>query len=237
MLSGESHARDAVYSEFEDRFRGTREEIKERLRDYVPRVAAAVDATRGAPVLDIGCGRGEWLEIAEEEGWKAVGIDANRVMVERCRERGSEVEEVDALEFLRKQKNNRFSVITGIHIVEHLPFDIVIPILDESLRILRRGGIMILETPNPENLLVGACRFYADPTHLNPIYPPTLEFVFEQRGFEDVEILRPDRGRNPELFMPLPKDEPLADRLNPILAVLDTGFGASPDFAVVGRKA
>jgi SAM-dependent methyltransferase len=237
LVSEESHARDAIYAQFEDRFRGTREEIKLRLEEYLPIAAKAVKATRGAPLLDVGCGRGEWLEIAGEQGWKAHGIDTNRVMVARCTEQDLDVEEGDGLEFLRAQKNRSHSVISGIHIAEHLPFSDVISLLDESYRVLRRGGILILETPNPENLVVGACNFYADPTHRNPIYPPTLEFVFKERGFLDVEVVRPARGQDPEAFKPLPADDPLAPRLGPILAVLRAGFSASPDFAVIGRKA
>jgi 2-polyprenyl-3-methyl-5-hydroxy-6-metoxy-1,4-benzoquinol methylase len=237
VLSDESHARDTIYAQFEDRFRGTREEIKERLKQYLPYAAAAVEATRGAPLLDLGCGRGEWLETIGGAGWKALGIDSNRIMVDRCVEQDFEVEEGEALEFLRSQKKNSFSVVTGFHVIEHIPFSEVVSLLDESLRVLRPGGIVIFETPNPENLMVGACNFYADPTHQNPIFPPTLEFVLKERGFEGVELLRTPQGQDPDAFEPLAPSDPLAARLNPILAVLKAGFSASPDFAAMGRKA
>jgi O-antigen chain-terminating methyltransferase len=196
-----------------------------------------VKATHSAPLLDLGCGRGEWLKLAGDRGWKAQGVDSNPVMVQRCVEAGLEVEVGDALDFLRSAKDDSFSVITGFHIIEHIPFETVVSLLDEALRTLRPGGAVIFETPNPENLLVGACNFYADPTHRNPIFPPTLEFVVRERGFEKVELLRPFRAGRPEAFEPLPADDPLASRLNPVLAMFDAGFGASPDFSIVGTKA
>lgn len=230
------HAHDEIYARFEDHFRGSSEEIRERLRTYLPLAGQAVEATGGAPLLDLGCGRGEWLEIATAEGWRALGVDSNRIMVQRCRDQGLEVEEAEALAFLRAADADAFSVVTAIHVAEHLPFDDVVALVDESRRVLRRGGLLILETPNPENLLVGACNFYADPTHRSPIFPPTLEFVVRERGFDEVEIVRLSRGPSSAVFEPLAPDTPLAARLNPILAALEGVFSAAPDFAVVGRK-
>ncbi len=237
MVSEEEHLQDAMYSSLEDRFRGTREEIAQRLSVYLPRVAEVRRRTRGGPVLDLGCGRGEWLELMKREGWAARGVDCNRVMIQRCAEAGLEAEEADALDFLRRQKASTFGVITAFHVLEHLPFAKVLALLDEARRTLRRGGLVIFETPNPENLVVGACNFYADPTHRNPLFPPTLEFVLEERGFVQVEILRPNQPSDPDWMQPLEADEPLAARINPILAALRSWFNAPPEFTATGRKA
>ncbi len=186
ILAEEDHILDAMYVSFEDRFRGTREDIKTRQKIYLPYMEHVKDGT--APILDIGCGRGEWLELLGENGYIAKGLDVNRIMVQECLKRGLNAKEADAIEYIKSQKSNSFSVITGFHIVEHLPLKILITLFDESLRILNPGGLVIFETPNPENIIVGACSFYTDPTHINPIPPHTLKFLLEARGFTTVEI-------------------------------------------------
>jgi len=190
MLKEEDHFLDALYFSLEDRFRGTREDIKERQRVYLPYVKEVLEKVGGGLVLDVGCGRGEWLELLKEEGIEALGIDINRLMVDQCQELGLNVIEGDAIDYLRGQKSNSFAVITGFHIVEHLPLKKMLALFDECLRVLKPGGMVIFETPNPENILVGACNFYTDPTHKKPIPPETLKFLVEERGFTDIKIIR-----------------------------------------------
>jgi O-antigen chain-terminating methyltransferase len=190
LQSEEQHLLDALYVAFEDRFRGNREDIKERVRVYLPYIEKSHSSEREARVLDIGCGRGEWLELLRENGYSAQGIDTNRIMVDQCRERGLNVEEYEAIRFLRDQAPGTFSAVTGLHIVEHLPLPVLIQLLDGVFRILRPGGIAIFETPNPENMIVGATFFHIDPTHGNPVHPLTMDFLLGQRGFSRTEILR-----------------------------------------------
>jgi 2-polyprenyl-3-methyl-5-hydroxy-6-metoxy-1,4-benzoquinol methylase len=190
LVSEESHMHDAMYAAFEDHFRGTREDIKERQKVYLPYIEKVMQQIDGGVILDVGCGRGEWLELLKEEGHEARGVDINRVMVSECADRALDVVESDVIEYLRAQKANSFSVITGFHIVEHLPYSALIKLFDESLRVLRSGGIVIYETPNPENLIVGAHYFYTDVSHINPLVPSSLQFLVEQRGFGKVEIKR-----------------------------------------------
>ncbi len=190
VLNEERHLFDGLYFALEEHFRGPREEIKERLKVYLPYVREAMETLGGGLVLDLGCGRGEWLELLREEGFEALGVDLNHLMVEVCREQGLEVVEADVLEYLRQQEAETFSVITAFHLVEHLPLRQMIALFDECLRVLKPGGLVIFETPNPENILVGACYFYMDPTHRNPIPPETLKFLVEERGFTNVEIIR-----------------------------------------------
>jgi SAM-dependent methyltransferase len=185
-----NHSLDAFYVAFEDEFRGTREDIKERTEIYLPIIQNAKAGTKKRPILDVGCGRGEWLELLKEHKYQAKGLDLNRVMIEQCQEYELDVIEYDVIEYLKQQKNNSLGAITGFHIVEHLPFETLVTLFDESLRVLKPGGVVIFETPNPENLIVGACNFYTDPTHKNPIPPHTLEFVIEARGFNKIKILR-----------------------------------------------
>jgi 2-polyprenyl-3-methyl-5-hydroxy-6-metoxy-1,4-benzoquinol methylase len=193
-----SNARlDAFYLAFEDVFRGSREDIKLRVAQHLERLVLAGAGQSSKPILDAGCGRGEWLEILKEAGLAAYGVDSNSMMVERAASLGLSVIHGDVLEHLRSLENESRSAVTAFHVVEHLPFSTLIDFLDEALRVLTPGGLLLLETPNPENMRVGATTFYSDPTHINPIPPETLRFIVQHRGFTETEIVRlnPDPPR------------------------------------------
>jgi SAM-dependent methyltransferase len=217
---------DAFYLKLEDRFRGSREDIRGRVEIYVPLVAGAGAGTPARPVVDLGCGRGEWIEAITAHGLSGYGVDANSVMVADCAQRGQRAIQADALDHLRSLETSSVGAITSMHVAEHLPFSRLLAIVEESLRVLNPGGILILETPNPENLRVGADRFYMDPTHQRPIPPPLLQFVAEHLGFVDVEVLRLHPMPQAERFAEASTD---GERLNDLL------FGAQ-DYSVVARK-
>ena len=225
-----------IYPSLEDRFRGERDQIRHRLGLYVPYAQAAVKESGSDICWDLGSGRGEWLEIVREEGWAGTGIDCNERMAEGCREMGLDVIVEDAITHLRAQVEACASVVTAFHLLEHLQLDELLGVVVETNRVLRSGGVAIFESPNPENLVVGACNFYTDPTHRNPLYPATLGFILEQCGFVDVEVLRPAAPDLPEWLKPVDPGDPLAERLNPLLDAVQSWFAASPDFAVIGRK-
>jgi len=218
------HDLDSLYLSFEDEFRGTREELLGRLREYLPvlQQAAAI------PVLDIGCGRGEWLELLRQEGLEARGVDTNRLMVEECRGRQLAVEEAEALEYLGGLAEASLGAVTVFHLVEHLPFDRLVRLLDGIVRVLRPGGVAIFETPNPDNILVGARNFYFDPTHRNPVPSATLRFLVEARGLCQVEVL-PRNPCDPCNLVPGQESDPLRARFNWL-------FYGPQDYAVIGRK-
>jgi len=178
-----------LYVAFEDEFRGSRHEIRERLKVYLPLVKKAQAGTHDRLLIDIGCGRGEWLELLEKERLVAKGIDINAVLIAQNLERQLDVLEADAFSYLQSLRNNSIGALTAFHFVEHLSFPEIIKLLDEGLRVLKSGGILILETPNPANILMGACDFYSDPTHKNPIPDHTLKFLVESRGFCNVDIM------------------------------------------------
>ena len=217
---------DAFYLKLEDRFRGSREDIRGRVEIYVPLVIGAGAGTHGRPIVDLGCGRGEWIETITAHGLSGYGVDANPVMVADCAGRGQRAVQADALDHLRSLPTSSVGAITSMHVVEHLPFSRLLAVVEESLRVLNPGGVLILETPNPENLLVGADRFYIDPTHQRPIPPPLLQFVAEHLGFVDVEVLRLHPMQQADWFVEASPDR---QRLNDLL------FGAQ-DYAVVARK-
>lgn len=215
---------DKLYAAFEDQFRGNREDIKARQRVYLPLVKKSLEQTKG-DILDIGCGRGEWLELLHEEGLRGVGVDANHFVVKKCREQGLDVVNADAILYLRSMPDESLGVVSCFHVVEHLPTNVLIQLLDETVRTLKTGGIAILETPNPQNVLVGSNNFYFDPTHRNPIPSPTLKFLAEARGLRHVEIM--NLHPYPESFRVSGSD--LAERFNEY-------FYGPQDYALIGYK-
>lgn len=221
---------DDLYEALEDTFRGGFHEIKERLRVHLPDILAV--ASSGG-VVDVGTGRGEWLELLREAGVDAYGVDNNAAAVERCQLRDLKVVQADAIEHLAGLPDGSVAALTGFHVAEHIEFDALIELIDQAARVLVPGGILLLETPNPLNLAVGAASFYVDPTHMRPLHPQLLEFLMSARGFEGVDV----RYLHPSLPLKLPQEsddairglQPLVDQLNQLL------FGAQ-DYAVLGRR-
>ncbi|HEX4079733.1 MAG TPA: class I SAM-dependent methyltransferase [Rhizomicrobium sp.] len=222
----EPHQLDALYLSFEDRYRGTREDIKDRQRIYLARIAACVALTGDGSVFDIGCGRGEWLELLAERGIAARGYDANRIAVEECRQRGLDAHASDGLLVLAAEPDSSCSAITAFHVIEHIPFEQLVALLDHSLRVLRPNGLLILETPNPGNLIVAAEKFYFDPTHRNPLPCELTEYLVKSRGFEQVAIL----PLHPVSWQPQKTYE------DSMLAYLQEKLFGPQDYAVIGRK-
>jgi len=191
------HKLDALYLAFEDRFRGSREEIKRRQIVYLPFLKEAEAGTPEAPVLDLGCGRGEWIGLLRDERMTARGLDQNAAMIAHCRSLGLDVELGDALAYLRSLPDANLGAITSFHMIEHIPFGSVVALLEESLRVLKPRGILILETPNPKNLMVASHSFYLDPTHLKPLPPEMLRFFAEAAGFANCQVLELQPGPVP----------------------------------------
>jgi O-antigen chain-terminating methyltransferase len=187
MKTQTDHLLDSLYCTLEEEFRGTRDEIKTEVKMYLP-VLARAGITTG--ILDVGCGRGEWLEVLKEAGLQAKGIDHNRIHIQRCKSLSLDVVESDALAYLRSLPGASLNAVTAFHFAEHLPLETLVTFLDEVGRTLKPGGLLILETPNPENLVVGSCNFYLDPTHKNPIPSRTMKVLVEARGFRCEEIIK-----------------------------------------------
>ena len=225
FVNEEQHLLDAFYVAFEDRFRGSREEIISRLKVYLPQIAEAKVGKEDSPILDIGCGRGEWLKLLQESGYIARGIDINRTMLEQCRARGLEAIEGDAVAYLESLADASLGAVTGFHIIEHLPFSLLIKLLNEIVRVLQPGGLVIFETPNPQNVLVGSNNFYIDPSHLNPLPSPLSQFLLEHAGLNSVEVI----NLNPYEDSYKVSGSELAELFNKY-------FYGPQDYAVVGHK-
>ena len=228
MLTEEDHLLDAMYASFEDQFRGTRSDIKQRQSVYLPFIREVGAGTAEAPILDLGCGRGEWLEFLKDASLIARGVDLNHIFLTECRELGLDVVEQDAVAYLRSLKPHSIGAVTSFHLIEHLPLKVLIALLDETLRVLKPGGMVILETPNPANVLVGSCNFYMDPTHRNPLPGPLTQYLLEARGFSSTH------------FLPLhpfgETEDRIADGGSQVEHVFNKFFFGPQDYAVLGYK-
>jgi len=225
--SEEGHpALDALFMTFEDEFRGSRQEIKTGLSVYLPLVEAVRAQCGEKPVYDLGCGRGEWLELLREWGIEGTGVDLNAVCVRECHDHGLNALHAEALAALRDLPDGTLACVSAFHLIEHLPLEMLIALMDEALRVLAPGGLLLFETPNPRNILVGSGDFYRDPSHRNPVFPDTLAFIGEQRGFtpSSIAFFDTDRSRL------LPAAETTFETLQDYIDV-------SRDYAWTGYKA
>lgn len=214
---------DGFYRAFEDRHRGTLESVKLRQRVYLPLITPLARHYPNAAAIDLGCGRGEWLELLSESGFDALGIDLDDGMLAECRARGLNVRTQDAISALQGLPDASQAIVSGMHLAEHIPFDALQLLVQEALRVLLPAGLLILETPNPENIVVGTANFYLDPTHNRPLPPLLLSFLPEYYGFSRVKILR--------------LQEPVSLAQTRRFTLHDVLGGVSPDYAVVAQKA
>ena len=153
------------YRAFEDKYRGSRDVIKQRVAFYLNFITPlknyfVSNNQTNLTTLDLGCGRGEFIELMLENNLNASGIDLDDGMLKACKERGFNVENKDALTKLKETESNSILVVSAFHVVEHIPFEYLQELVKESYRVLMPGGLLILETPNPENISVATCSFY-----------------------------------------------------------------------------
>jgi 2-polyprenyl-3-methyl-5-hydroxy-6-metoxy-1,4-benzoquinol methylase len=217
---------DPLYVAFEDRFRGSRADIKQRQQVYLDLLTSVGAGSPERPIVDVGSGRGELLEMLGEAGLQARGVDLNQSMVSLCAEAGLDVVHDDAVAYLSRLEPATLGAVTGFHIIEHLPFPAMVALIDASLHALAPGGIVIFETPNPANLLVASRWFYLDPTHRNPLPGEMVAMIAEARGFIDIEI----RELHPMQRRFEANDHVLAGQLDAI-------FHGPQDYALIARKA
>jgi O-antigen chain-terminating methyltransferase len=210
---------DIDWTRFAEQFRGSEDRIREQQKRYAGRFA-------GAPgeILDIGSGRGEFLEAAKAAGLAARGIDQNQESVALCRSKGLEVEQGDMFAHLESLPDGSLGGAYCAQVVEHLPPAGVPRLVKLLAQKLRLGALVAIETPNPECLAIFATHFYLDPTHTRPIPAPLLRFYLEEAGFGSVEI---------ERLTPAVDSMPALAELPP--AFRDAFFGGL-DYAIFARK-
>jgi 2-polyprenyl-3-methyl-5-hydroxy-6-metoxy-1,4-benzoquinol methylase len=194
------------YVGFEDRFRGSADEIRARLSSYLPIFEG------GGPVLDVGCGRGELLDLFREHGTAARGIDVNASMVQLCRQRGHAAERADALGYLQSLPAQSLGGLIAIQVVEHLEPAYLIRVLEAAFHALRPGAPIVLETINAACWTAFFESYLRDFTHRWPLHPDTLAYLIRASGFGQVRI---------DFRSPIPE----TDRLQPVLLPTDAAPG------------
>ena len=172
------------YRDFEDRHRGPVADVREMLRVYLPRFENRTN------VVDIGCGRGEFLSLLRDAGVRAYGVDSDEGMVKAARAEGLNVVLEDAFDHLRGLEPGAVDGIFCSQVAEHLETPKLLALLELCLAKLTPGGVIVMETPNPESLSILARFFYTDLTHIRPIHPDALRWAMEAVGFEAVHVER-----------------------------------------------
>jgi SAM-dependent methyltransferase len=231
-----------TYVGFEDRFRGSRDEIRARVEDYLPILASASD------VLDVGCGRGELLDLLRQHGVTARGVDANDAMVQLCRARGLDVERDDALRFLARQKDGSLGGLVAVQVVEHFEPAYLLRFLETAHHALRPGAPFVLETINPACWMAFFECYIRDITHRQALHPDTLRYLVQTSGFTNVDVhyrapvCEADRlarilpaetaGETAED----PRHAELAAAVNALADKLNKRLFSSMDYAVIARR-
>ncbi len=218
---------DVLYRRLEDALRGSEAHVREDVADYVRRAADH------QPVLDVGCGRGEFLAACRDAGITARGVDTNERSVADLKQRGFDVALAGVPECFAAIGDGALGTVAAMHVVEHLPAEALFALFRDSARVLRAGGLLMIETPNAESLAVSASDFWRDPTHLAPRHAAALTVLAREHGFEIEEVRAvhelPEGTRIPIL----PADSPELQRV--IHAVNDRLF-APQDLRLILRK-
>jgi O-antigen chain-terminating methyltransferase len=216
---------DSFYLAFENRFRGDAETIRSRLAYYLPLLDDCKPLHDGLPAVDIGCGRGEWLKMLPVTSQR-IGVDLNATNIQTCMEQGLDAVQDDALNWLARQPKDSLALISAFHVIEHLSFEQLNMLLDHCQRVLAPGGMIIFETPNPENLVSAATHFYTDPTHVHPLPPAFTEFMVQYKGFQETRIHR---------LNPIPREYALNED-SEVARRCDVLFYGPQDYAVTAIK-
>jgi SAM-dependent methyltransferase len=220
------------YVGFEDRFRGAPDEIRKRLEEYVPIFANASD------VLDVGCGRGEFLELLRDRGVQARGIDVNPAMVDVCRGKGLDAQGADALTYLRGVADSSLGGLFAAQVIEHLEPRYLTQLLDVAFDKLRPGAPIVLETINPACWFAFFESYIRDLTHVRPVHPETLKYLLIATGFQHVDIRYRVPYPEAEKLQPVVGSAPgdLVETLNANVEKINRLLFTYLDYAAVGIR-
>lgn len=229
VASAENEYSKIDYFDFENHFRGSCQNVKDRQKMYIPYFKNC------SIVVDLGCGRGEFLELLKENGISAKGVDLYDEYAEYCRMKDLDVVQGDAIEYL--SGNEKVDGIMAAQLVEHLDTNQIVTLCENAYKSLTETGVFIMETPNPTSLSIYVNEFYLDPSHEKPVHPQMLKYLVEKAGFRDVEIVYTEVSRVgktiPELRV---NAEGNFDEFNTgMKEVADLLYG-SRDYAIIARK-
>jgi len=220
---------DWRYVRFENRFRGSAAEIRKQ------QIAFLDDFPEGGRILDLGCGRGEFLELLAEKGYRPEGVDLNAEMINLCRDKGLSVERADLLEHLAARSDGSLDGIFSSQVVEHLPPSALQRLIELAYAKLRPNGSLLIETVNPLSVFALVHIYFLDMTHRTPVHPQALRFLMEAAGFSSVAV-RPGAELEEEKLRAVPPSEGTAAVLNANFDRLNALLYAPPNYSVCGRK-
>jgi O-antigen chain-terminating methyltransferase len=200
--------------------------VEGKQRPYVPIIQESLAGRAPHTVVDIGCGRGVWLDLLARNGIAGIGFDLNAEAVDAAQAKGVDARLANGIAWLSSAPAGSIDVITAFQVIEHLPPETLLSFIASAHRVLRPGGLLICETPNPGNVRVGACDFHMDPTHQHPIPAPFAEFIARYSGFSEARILAMNPYPETER---LPEESPLAERFNAF-------FYGARDYALIAKK-
>lgn len=181
---------DDMYQAFEEKYRGSKTDIENKQRYYIDNfIKGRINPEAVGLIVDLGCGRGEWLTLLIENGYRGIGVDRNDTFLQCCDAKDIATVKMDVVDYLKTLPCESVKLLTSFQLVEHISTNQLIELLSEIGRVMRPDGMIIIETPNPENVSVGASAFYLDPTHKRQVHPELLRFLAEENGFSDAEIV------------------------------------------------
>lgn len=215
---------------FVDVFRGSRDDLLAAYAPLADRVAGS------GPVLDIGCGRGEFVELLRQRGTEARGVDLDADAVAAARAAGLPVEEGDGLAALANAADGSLGAVVLLQVVEHLSAQDLVNIVALCADKVRPGGVVVAETVNPQSLYVYAHAMFVDPTHLRPVHPAYLTFLFQEAGFGAVEIDWRSPPPAADVLSEVPGDGEPAGTVNANVARLNALLFAPQDYAVLAWR-
>lgn len=215
---------------FEDEFRGTTDELRERYQDLARHFEEC------APVLDIGCGRGEFLDLLRDVGVEAAGVEIDAELVKMVAGRGLEVHHGDGLAVLEANDDGSLGGISLIQVVEHLSPQELVELVSLAADKLRPGGKMLVETINPQSLYVFAHSFYVDPTHAVPVHPAYLAFLIREAGFAELVIDWRSPPPPEDVLGDVGGDGALGEAVNENVRRLNRLLFAPQDYAIVATR-
>lgn len=217
------------YADFEHRFRGSEEELGKKLSAYLPFFDGRDD------ILDLGCGRGEFLELLRRAGKKARGIDLSYSMLEIALAKGLDCRQQDALAYLESCPGGSIGGVFAAQVIEHLSPEYLQELLLEAGRVLRPGGVILLETINPLSLFALSRIYYLDPSHRQPLHPEFMRYLLESAGFSGVDVVFSETG-TPEKLAEMDPALPQAAVFNGNVDKLNELLFNAPEYAVKGYK-
>ncbi len=233
QVNAERILNDQVYYEFEEAFRGDRNKIKINFQQYIDMVRER------QPVVDIGCGRGEFLEVLQENNIESWGVDSNPCMTEMCLKDDIKIYNRDALSYLKKAEDESIGTIFSSHLLEHMTISQIEHFLRQSYRALRKNGLVIIETLDPSSFIGFHYYYLMDPTHKTPIHPQYIRFLADSIGFEDAFIYRPAKDYDRVVSDSLILNESSSKSSNNTIEAfkyLSEKLGNYPEFSLIAKK-